>query len=146
MKVIYFMFSNGIKEMDEYKDFKAELIEASNPSRGMSFFDFAADMIRISIDGLNSFTVEEGAGDNITMYKISISDSTSFISLDNSVEISNLISAVIKIVENNLSKDVIKIVLNIDSLDDITINKILDMLVKRLELTPGFEIETKTFY
>ena len=146
MKVIYFMFSNAMKEMEEYKNFKAELIESSNPSRGMAFFDFAADMIRISIDDLNSFTVEEGAGDNIIMYKISISDSASFTYLDNSVEISNLISAVMNTVENNLSKDVIKIVINIDSLDYVDINKILDMLAKRLELTPGFEIETKTFH
>lgn len=141
MKVIYFMFSNSMKEMEEYENFKVDLL--TNDST--PFFDFAADMIRISIDGLNSFTVEEGAGDSIKMYKISISDSKSFICLDNSVEISNLISTVMKIVENNLSKDVIQIALNIDSLDDITINKILYMLVKRLELTPGFEIETKTF-
>jgi hypothetical protein len=126
------MFSNDMKEMEEYENFKAALLE-STINNSTPFFDFAADMMRISINGLDSFTVEVGAGDNIKMYKISISDSASFTFLDYSLEINNLISAVMNIVENNLSKDVIQIALNIDDLTKDNSDRIVDILGKRLE-------------
>ena len=132
MKTRYFLYSNNLKESMDYEGFKEELLDPKiNNTR--SFFNYATDMMRISINGSNGFVIEVGAVDNLKTYEISMSATNMFDGLvDSDKDISNLILSIVNTIEN-LSQDVVQIVLNTDSLNSLKREKITDALEKGLE-------------
>ena len=132
MKTRYFLYSNNLKESMDYEGFKEELLDPKiNNTR--SFFNYATDMMRISINGSNGFVIEVGAVDNLKTYEISMSATNMFDGLvDSDKDISNLILSIVNTIEN-LSQDVVQIVLNTDSLNSLKREKITDTLEKGLE-------------